>query len=174
MGALAAEGVVIVHFYDLRSAEAAVAEVREQHARQHGGIGFGAPAGSAAAGNWAAPWMWCPQQPGGGRGTIAGHPVWALFAAVSLDDPNQGSLVVLNSDTAIPLLALREIFEPFGMEQQLVIACQPLHSFASAPPRLSLVCENRSKRAAAITIASALLCLNVVKQERQRFPKIVL
>ncbi|THU71082.1 hypothetical protein C4D60_Mb08t31800 [Musa balbisiana] len=114
MGALAAEGVVIVHFFDLRSAEAAVAEVREQHARQHGGIGFGAPAGSAAAGNWAAPWMWCPQQPGGGRGTIAGHPVWAQFAAVGLDDPNQGSLVVLNSDTTIPLLALREIFEPLG------------------------------------------------------------
>ncbi|CAL9110200.1 unnamed protein product [Musa acuminata var. zebrina] len=114
MGALAAEGVVIVHFFDLRSAEAAVAEVREQHARQHGGIGFGAPAGSAAAGNWAAPWMWCPQQPGGGRGTIAGHPVWAQFAAVGLDDPNQGSLIVLNSDTTIPLLALREIFEPLG------------------------------------------------------------
>ncbi|XP_074563483.1 protein terminal ear1 homolog [Curcuma longa] len=106
MGALAAEGVVTVYFFDFRSAEAAVAEVREQHARlTNAGFGFGAP----LSGNWAAPWSW--RSPELGRGTVAGHPVWAQFAA---DDPHQGCLVLLNSDPTVSLLSLREIFEPFG------------------------------------------------------------
>ncbi|WOK94520.1 hypothetical protein Cni_G03224 [Canna indica] len=120
MGALTAEGVVTVHFFDLRSAELAVAEVREQHARIHSRIGYGAPGASGGGENWAAPWLWhTPVLGGGGRGTIAGQPVWAQFAASTLDDPNQGSIVVLNSDTSISFIALREIFEPFGAVKEV-------------------------------------------------------
>ncbi|KAG6530160.1 hypothetical protein ZIOFF_012382 [Zingiber officinale] len=107
MGALAAEGVVTVYFFDFRSAEAVVAEVREQHARLTNAAGFGF--GATLSGNWSAPWSW--RSPELGRGTVAGHPVWAQFAA---DDPHQGCLVLLNSDPTVSLLSLREIFEPFG------------------------------------------------------------
>ncbi|XP_042466922.1 protein terminal ear1 homolog [Zingiber officinale] len=112
MGALAAEGVVTVYFFDFRSAEAVVAEVREQHARltNAAGFGFGAP----LSGNWSAPWSW--RSPELGRGTVAGHPVWAQFAA---DDPHQGCLVLLNSDPTVSLLSLREIFEPFGLVKEV-------------------------------------------------------
>lgn len=119
LGALAAEGVVTVRFFDFRSAEAVVAEVREQHARlTNAGFGFGAP----LSGNWATPWSW--PSPELVRGTVAGHPVWAQFAA---DDPHQGCLVVLNSDPTVSLLSLREIFEPFGKKSQ------PFHS---SPPAM--------------------------------------
>ncbi|CAL9194770.1 unnamed protein product [Musa hybrid cultivar] len=115
MGALAADGVVTVHFYDLRSAEAAVAEVREQHARRQARIGYG-----GAPGNWAPPWLYRSPELGGGSGsgsglgTIAGYAVWAQFAASSLDEPNQGSILVLNSDPRVSFATLRDIFEPFG------------------------------------------------------------
>ncbi|XP_020111323.1 protein terminal ear1-like [Ananas comosus] len=46
---------------------------------------------------------------------VAGHPVWAHFAAAaSDDDPNHGSLVLLNSHPSLSLRSLRETFQPFG------------------------------------------------------------
>ncbi|RWV90100.1 hypothetical protein GW17_00047720 [Ensete ventricosum] len=117
LGLLAADGVVTVHFYDLRSAEAAVAEVREQHARRHARIEYG-----GAPGNWVPPWLYRSPELGGGsgQGTIAGYAVWAQFAASSLEEPNQGSIVVLNSDPRVSFATLRDIFEPFGIYSSLL------------------------------------------------------
>lgn len=94
VGALAAEGVVIVHYYDLRSAQAVVAE-----AAHHRLVYL--------AGGWA--WF-------GGWGLSANHfpAVWAQFAAAAIDEPNQGFIFVINSDSAFSCTALAQIFGAFG------------------------------------------------------------
>ncbi|KAG1363359.1 Protein terminal ear1 [Cocos nucifera] len=121
MGSLAADGIVTVHFFDLRSAQAAVAEIREQHVRQQSLLGqqYGVLAGGG---------MVLMHPPMGGRGLIAGQAVWAHFAARGVDDPNQGSIVVFNLDPNISSLALREIFEPFGAVKEVKeMASRPHH-----------------------------------------------
>ncbi|KAG1358920.1 Protein terminal ear1 [Cocos nucifera] len=130
MGSLAADGIVTVHFFDLRSAQTALTEIREQHVRQQSLLGqqYG-----VLAGNWAE-----PGGPGGAgmvvihpmgwRGLIAGQVVWAQFAARAFDDPNHGSLVVFNLDPSVSSLALREIFQPFGAVKEVKeMASRPHH-----------------------------------------------
>ncbi|KAG6528750.1 protein terminal ear1 homolog [Zingiber officinale] len=94
VGALAAEGVVIVHYYDLRSAQAVVA------AAAHGLVYL--------SGGWG--WF-------GGWGVGANHfsAIWAQFAAAAIDEPNQGFIFVLNSDSAFSCTALAQIFGAFGV-----------------------------------------------------------
>lgn len=105
---LMSEGIATVHFYDLRSAKVAVAEIREQHLRQQ--TRLQQFYGILPSENWAV-------QPlaKGGRGLIGGQAVWAQFAAKGLDVPNQGSLFVSVSDpAAVSLEDIREIFQSFG------------------------------------------------------------
>lgn len=144
MGRLHGDGLVTVHFYDLRSAQAALAEIREQHVRQqsllgqqYGFVGM-VPDSSSASGlststNWAGGGtpLWaelgggCSSSVGGycgggqvvvGRGLIAGRAVWAQFApeAAGLDGPNNGSLVVFNLDSDVSSAALKDVFQVFG------------------------------------------------------------
>ncbi|XP_072965679.1 protein terminal ear1 homolog isoform X1 [Typha angustifolia] len=133
LSALAAEGIVTVLFFDLRSAQAAVAEVRDQHVRQQSRLG---QQFAAAAGNWPPPpWEW--REPEIGvigclRGLIGGYAVWAHFAAavVGHDATNHGSLVVLNSHPGISLHSLRETFEAFGAVKDLRESpVKPNHKF---------------------------------------------
>ncbi|OAY84450.1 Protein terminal ear1 [Ananas comosus] len=116
--ALASEGIATVGFFDLRSAQAAVSAVRSQHLRHQARLfpHFAAP-------NWPHPhcttWPLDDHDPPADyhdhRGLVAGHPVWAHFAAAaSDDDPNHGSLVLLNSHPSLSLRSLRETFQPFG------------------------------------------------------------
>ncbi|RZS28775.1 hypothetical protein BHM03_00062415 [Ensete ventricosum] len=107
--ALTAQGIVTVHFYDLRSAQAAVMAFREHPAtRRH------FPA--TIAGNRAYPWGWLSDGVGS-RGLTAWPTVSAQFAASGLDEPNQGTtILVLNSDPTVSCGALRQIFEAFGMD----------------------------------------------------------
>ncbi|XP_038987996.1 protein terminal ear1-like [Phoenix dactylifera] len=130
MGSLAADGIVTVHFFDLRGAQAAVAEIREQHVRQQSLLGqqYG-----VLAGNWAEPGGpggagMVVMHPMGWRGLIAGQAVWAQFAARAFDDPNHGSIVVFNLDPSVSSLALREIFQPFGAVKEVKeMASRPHH-----------------------------------------------
>ncbi|PKA54636.1 Protein terminal ear1 [Apostasia shenzhenica] len=113
MAALASEGAATVHFYDLRSAVAAVFEIREQHVRQQSRLGqqFG-----VVPANWGM--LDFPAVANasalGGRGLIAGHAVWAQFSARGVDGPNQGSLFVYNCDPTVPSAFLAELFGSFG------------------------------------------------------------
>lgn len=118
MSALGTDGIVTVHFYDLRSAQVAFTEVREQHVRQQSRLGqlYGVPVPVT-------PWDW-PEagttSTAIGRGLICGQAVWAHFAVGSgelgIDDSNQATLVVISPlSSGISLHTLRETFESFGM-----------------------------------------------------------
>jgi hypothetical protein len=123
VSALGTEGIVTVHFYDLRSAQAAFTEVREQHVRQQSRLGqlYGVPVPLA-------PWDWTEAGSGGamGRGLICGQAVWAHFAVggteFGINDSNQATLVVVSPLPAgISLHTLRETFETFGMYNVIIL-----------------------------------------------------
>ncbi|THU68181.1 hypothetical protein C4D60_Mb08t01200 [Musa balbisiana] len=117
--ALTAQGIVTVHFYDLRSAQAAVMAFREHPAtRQH------FPA--TIMGNLACPWGWLSDGVGG-RGLTGWPAVSAQFAASGLDEPNQGSILVLNSDPTVSCAALRQIFEAFGAVKEVRVMTSKQH-----------------------------------------------
>ncbi|KAF3337380.1 terminal ear1 [Carex littledalei] len=117
MSALGTDGIVTVHFYDLRSAQVAFTEVREQHVRQQSRLGqlYGVPVPVA-------PWDWPEAGTSSGavgRGLICGHAVWAHFTVGSvelgMDDSNQATLVVISPlPSGILLHTLKETFESFG------------------------------------------------------------
>ncbi|XP_042499232.1 protein terminal ear1-like [Macadamia integrifolia] len=118
------EGVITVQFYDLRHAQAALVEIREQHMKQqirlrqhytalqkqHINFSFGLE-------NFAPPLL--PSAPG----LIAGRPVWAQFTVpgktIGQDGHNQGTLVVFNLDLEVSSSKLKEIFEAFGPVKEL-------------------------------------------------------
>lgn len=148
MGRALGEGLVTVHFYDLRSAQAALAEIREQHVRQqsllgqqYGFVGMVPGSGSGSGTNWGGGGdpLWAElesscgsniggycggAQPAVGRGLIAGRAVWAQFApeTAGLDGPNNGSLVVFNLDSDVSSAALKDVFEVFGRYSALALA----------------------------------------------------
>ncbi|KAJ0972473.1 hypothetical protein J5N97_020432 [Dioscorea zingiberensis] len=118
MGALAGEGNVTVHFYDLRSAQTAVAEIRDQHLRQQCRLGqqYGVmPGGWTAEQGGGVVYLMV----GGGRGLIGGQAVWAHFTAKELDGPNQGSLTILNAGQGLSMDAVRQVFEDFGAVKEV-------------------------------------------------------
>lgn len=90
------EGIVTVHFYDLRHSQRALREIRERHMHQQQQVRFGAAA----------------------RGLVSGRTVWAHFAFPNFravpEGNNQGSLVVFNLEPTISSAALRQIFEAYG------------------------------------------------------------
>ncbi|KAK1266387.1 hypothetical protein QJS04_geneDACA016823 [Acorus gramineus] len=85
----AAEGIVTVHFFDQRHAEAALAAVLDQHVRHQQYCFY--------TSSWAVP----PPH------------VWAQFAP-PMFGPNDGSLVVFNVDPSLSSDAFRALFEVFG------------------------------------------------------------
>ncbi|KAK1318685.1 hypothetical protein QJS10_CPB04g01630 [Acorus calamus] len=117
----AAEGIVTVHFFDQRDAQAALAEIREQHVRQQSRIG---QQYCLMMSNWAVPPPPPPPQPPMGmivspfRGMIMGRAVWAQFAP-PMSGPNLGSLAVFNLDPSVSSPAFRAMFEVFGDVKEL-------------------------------------------------------
>lgn len=105
------EGILTVHFYDLRVAHAVLNAVRDQHMQHQYRLhiyynSFFAP-------NIRDPPP--PPPPSSAPGLILGRPVWAQFSIPDHDAcQNQGSLVVFNIHSAVSDLALKEIFQTFG------------------------------------------------------------
>lgn len=111
------DGIVTVHFYDLRGAEWALKEIREQHMQQQSRLrnhylGFVTIDGDA-----------CLPQPSQARGQIAGRAFWAHFVIPASnavpDGLNQGTVVVFNLDPAVSSSQLKEIFQAFGVIKEL-------------------------------------------------------
>ncbi|KAI3720365.1 hypothetical protein L6452_21281 [Arctium lappa] len=115
------DGVVTVHFYDLRQAAEALKVIQEQHMQQQcrirkyfDGVLLLSPV------NLPPP----PPPPAPvARGLLSGHAIWAQFtcpvAAGVPDGYNQGTVVVLNLDSDVTAGEIKEIFEAFGCVKEL-------------------------------------------------------
>ncbi|KAL7134980.1 hypothetical protein ABFS83_11G062000 [Erythranthe nasuta] len=113
------EGLVTVHFYDVRDAEAALAAIQEQHMQQQYRIGRHYDAVLMNNGS-THPFIPPPQT---ARGLITGRVVWAQFTVPVTsglpDGNNQGTLILFNLDTRVSPPYLRHIFEAFGPVKEL-------------------------------------------------------
>ncbi|KAE8730170.1 Terminal EAR1-like 1, putative isoform 2 [Hibiscus syriacus] len=107
------EGTVTVHFYDLRHAEKALKEIRDQHKQQQTRVGDQNIEASAG---------FEPFDPNA-RGLIAGKPVWAHFVIPASnavpDGINQGTVVVFNLDPSVSISKLKDIFQAYGPVKEL-------------------------------------------------------
>ncbi|KAF9677854.1 hypothetical protein SADUNF_Sadunf08G0151000 [Salix dunnii] len=110
-------GTVTVHFYDLRHAEIALREIREQHMLHQARLRNLFIQNSQSLSFNIAP----PPPPA--RGVIAGCVVWARFIIPSCnevpDGQNQGTLVVFNLDPNVSTGCLKEIFQAFGAVKEV-------------------------------------------------------
>ncbi|XP_047963223.1 protein terminal ear1-like [Salvia hispanica] len=113
------EGLVTVHFYDVRAAQAALVAIQDQHMQQQFRLGRHY---EAVLTNPAAPVM-VPLPPQTALGLISGRVVWAQFVTpVTAGLPegnNQGTLVVFNLGPGVSASSLQEIFEEFGPVKEL-------------------------------------------------------
>ncbi|XP_050374125.1 protein terminal ear1 [Argentina anserina] len=96
----ACDGIVTVHFYDLRHAEKALAEIRERH-MQH-------------------------QSRGPYRNSftvIVSSEVWAHYVipvhTAIPDGHNQGTIVIFNLDSAVTASGIKQTFQEFGAVKEL-------------------------------------------------------
>ncbi|XVE74904.1 hypothetical protein DITRI_Ditri12bG0055900 [Diplodiscus trichospermus] len=116
------EGVVTVHFYDLRHAEKALKEIREQHMQQQTRVRNQYIA-AAAAGCEPGQINACAPLPSHARGLIAGRAVWAhsIIPASNAvpEGNNQGTIVVFNLDPGVSTSKLKDIFQAFGPVKEL-------------------------------------------------------
>ncbi|PPD71481.1 hypothetical protein GOBAR_DD31621 [Gossypium barbadense] len=114
------EGIVTVHFYDLRYAEKALKEIREQHMQEQARVRDQYTA--AATGCEPGVSNACVPLPSA-RGLIAGRPVWAHFTIPASnavpEGNNQGTVVVFNLDTAVSISQLKDIFQAYGPVKEL-------------------------------------------------------
>ncbi|KAK6930920.1 Mei2-like, C-terminal RNA recognition motif [Dillenia turbinata] len=113
------DGIVTVHFYDLRHAQMALREIREQHMQQQSRLREHYAQKNSVGGVFVPP----PLPPPAARGLIAGRAVWAQFVIPSTnfgpDGNNQGTIVIFNLDSHVSSRDLRQIFEPFGAVREL-------------------------------------------------------
>ncbi|XP_010511735.1 PREDICTED: LOW QUALITY PROTEIN: protein terminal ear1 homolog [Camelina sativa] len=92
------EGIVTVHFYNLRTSQIAFNEIRYRHMQHQ--LHFTAA-----------------------RGLVFNQPVWAHFVFPQLnavpDGNNQGTLVVMNLEPTVSSTTLRHIFQAYGEVKQV-------------------------------------------------------
>lgn len=118
------EGIVIVHFYDIRHSERALREIRDQHmqhqCRLRNYFNNNSNNNRFLFSNSGAQFHDFPlPRPSPAPGLIAGHAVWAQFVVPASNavpaGKNQGTIVVFNLDSTVSTSCLREIFEAFGI-----------------------------------------------------------
>lgn len=119
------EGIVGVHFYDIRHADRALVEIQQQHMQQQFRLRQHFDAvlmthDEAAISRFPVP------VPPPACGLVSGRAVWAQFMfPVGGGYPeafNQGSLVIFNVDCQVPTSYLKDIFEEFGTFFQLLLS----------------------------------------------------
>ncbi|KAF8096388.1 hypothetical protein N665_0309s0015 [Sinapis alba] len=102
------EGIVTVHFYDLRDAKRAAREICGRHMQHQERLG-----GS----------VWSSRSSSSARGFVSGRPVWAQFIVPASNGVpggcNQGTLVIFNLDPDVSSIALRQIFHVYGSIKEL-------------------------------------------------------
>ncbi|KAJ8569711.1 hypothetical protein K7X08_006288 [Anisodus acutangulus] len=112
------EGIVTVHFYDLRHAQAALIEIQQQHMQQQMRLRRHYESSINLGQN-----CYLPPLPPPARGLIAGRAVWAQFTFPVTsglpDGNNQGTLVIFNLDPQTSTGTLRDIFQAFGHVKEL-------------------------------------------------------
>ncbi|KAM7487230.1 hypothetical protein LguiB_024714 [Lonicera macranthoides] len=121
-------GIVTVHFYDLRHAQCALAEIQDQHMQQQCRLRNHFDAlllfsynnyEQQPTNHFLAP----PPLPPPARGLISSRAVWAQFTipvTVGLHEgSNQGTIVIFNLEPAVTTSKLMEIFQPFGAIKEL-------------------------------------------------------
>ncbi|PON42316.1 Splicing factor-like protein [Parasponia andersonii] len=143
------DGIVTVHFYDLRHAESALREIRDQHMQHQTRLRnyhlmMSTSSGSSIATtntttatnpplmirssgpedpNLAASLLFPPVPPPAARGLLAGRAVWAHFViptANSIPDCfNQGTIVIFNLDSEVTTSTLKDTFQVFGPIKEL-------------------------------------------------------
>ncbi|KAL0357838.1 UNVERIFIED_CONTAM: protein terminal ear1 [Sesamum calycinum] len=108
------EGLVTVHFYDVRDAQAALMAIQEQHMQQQFRLGrhYDAVLNNSMPLMVVAP----PPPPQAARGLISGRVVWAQFTTPVTsglpDGNNQGTLVIFNLDPGVSASYLKEAWWP--------------------------------------------------------------
>ncbi|KAA8533239.1 hypothetical protein F0562_033228 [Nyssa sinensis] len=116
------DGIVTVHFYDLRHAQEALLEIREQHMQQQSRLRKHFDALLTKNSAYEVNNLVVPLPPPA-RGLIAGRAVWAQFMIPAMngvpDGHNQGTLVIFNLDPDVSAGSLKEIFEAFGPVKEL-------------------------------------------------------
>lgn len=139
------DGIVVVHFYDLRHAEEAVMEIQDQYMQQqsrarrfyeydallfgHLGMerqGLVVPVTFPA------------------RGLIGGRAVWAQFlppesATSTPGGHNQGALVISILDSKLSASKLKEILQSFGMSYKYANSYQYFVRFLSFSPKFNCI-----------------------------------
>ncbi|CAN6464399.1 unnamed protein product [Victoria cruziana] len=125
------QGLVVVHFYDVRHSQRALAEIQEQHMMQQSRLAQHYTA-LMRAGEMVVPPPPPPPLPSTNhsRGLIGGCAVWAQYSSAPmrvsksagrglLDAHNQGTLVVFNLDSEVSSSLLQNVFEAFGAVREL-------------------------------------------------------
>lgn len=105
------EGVVTVHFYDIRDAKRVVRELCGRHMQQQARLSGGGGGGSV----WSSP---SSSSSSSARGFVSGRAVWAQFVVPATcavpGGCNQGTLVIFNLDPEVSSITLRQIFQVYG------------------------------------------------------------
>lgn len=123
------EGIVTVHFYNLRQAQEALTAIQSQHMQQQyrlrrhyesiSNVVVSPPQNSFHFSNFnSLPPPPPPPIPPPSPGLVSGRAIWAQFTAPvpsSLPDGNnQGTLVLFNLDPDVTTFTLKQTFEAFG------------------------------------------------------------
>ncbi|KAK4488796.1 hypothetical protein RD792_004585 [Penstemon davidsonii] len=116
------QGLITVHFYDVRDAQTALVAIQQQHMQQQFRLGrhYESVFNNSMGLSHPPP---PPPFPTTARGLISGRVVWAQYTTpVTSGLPegcNQGTLVVFNLDSRVSVPYLKQIFEPFGPVKEL-------------------------------------------------------
>ncbi|XVF85098.1 hypothetical protein PTKIN_Ptkin17bG0091100 [Pterospermum kingtungense] len=116
------EGIVTVHFYDLRHAERALNAIREQRMQQQTWV-LNQYVAAASIGFEPGEINACAPMSSSARGLIAGRAVWAHYIIPASnavpDGNNQGTVVVFNLDPGVSTSKLKDIFQAYGPVKEL-------------------------------------------------------